>query len=69
MSYESKMTKIYELSLIFMHFMHLNRNLNTAFYAVIAVSYGKEYFKVVYENKPFCYFQHGEKREKTGSGP
>ena len=38
------MSKIYELSLIF---THLNRNLNTVFYAVvIVVSYGKEYFKV-----------------------
>ena len=30
------MGKSYELSLIF---MHLNRNLNTVFYVVIAVSY------------------------------
>ena len=45
------MSKIYELSLIF---THLNRNLNTVFYAVIVVSYGKEYFRSnVYENKPF----------------
>ena len=40
---ESKMSKIYEFSLIF---IHLNRNLKTVFYAVIAVSCGKEYFKV-----------------------
>ena len=33
------MSKIYKLSLIL---MHLNRNLNTAFYAGIAVSYEKE---------------------------
>ena len=37
------MSKIYEFSLIF---MHLNRNLSKVSYAVIAVSYGKEYFKV-----------------------
>ena len=40
-SYESKKSNIEDLSLIFMHF---NRNLNTVFYAVIAVGYGKEYF-------------------------
>ena len=62
-SYESKMTKIYELSLIF---MHLNRNLNTAFYAVIAVSYGKEYFIVVYENKPFLLLSAWRKERKNG---
>ena len=38
------MSKICELSLIF---MHLNRSLNTVFNAVIAVSYGKECFKVL----------------------
>ena len=37
------MSKIYEFSLIF---MHLNRNLSKVSYAVITVSYGKEYFKV-----------------------
>ena len=57
------MTKIYELRLIF---MHLNRNLNTAFYAVIAVSYGKEYFKVVYENKPFLLLSAWRKERKNG---
>ena len=57
------MTKIYELSLIF---MLLNRNLNTAFYAVIAVSYGKEYFKVVYENKPFLLLSAWRKERKNG---
>ena len=62
-SYESKMTKIYELSLVF---MHLNRNLNTAFNAVIAVSYGKEYFKVVYENKPFLLLSAWRKERKNG---
>ena len=48
--------------------MHLNRNLNTVFYAVIAVSYGKEYLKVFTKISLFCYFQHGEKREKRRSG-
>ena len=56
------MSKIYELSLIL---MHLNRNLNTAFYAVIAVSYGKEYFKVVYENKPFLALSAWRKERKN----
>ena len=60
-SYESKKSNIEELSLIFMHF---NRNLNTVFYAVIAVSYGKEYFRVFTKISIFGYFQHGEKREK-----
>ena len=45
------MSKIYELSLIF---THLNRNLNTVFYAVIVVSYGKEYFKVFTKTSLFC---------------
>ena len=45
------MSKIYELSLIF---THLNRSLNTVFYAVIAVSYGKEYFKVFMKTSLFC---------------
>ena len=60
------MSKIYELSLIL---MHLNRNLNTAFYAVIAVSYEKEYFKVFMKISLFWRFQHGEKREKMRSRP
>ena len=60
------MSKIYKLSLIL---MHLNRNLNTAFYVVIAVSYEKEYFKVFMKIRLFWYFQHGEKREKMRSGP
>ena len=35
--------------------MYLNRNLDTVFYAVIAVSYGKEYLEVsVNENKHSC---------------
>ena len=55
------MSKIYELSLIF---MDLNRNLNTVFYAVIAVSYGTEHFKVFRKISLFCYCQRGEKREK-----
>ena len=54
------MSKIYEFSLIF---MHLNRNLSKVFYAVIAVSYGKEYFKVFMKISLFCCF-HGEEREK-----
>ena len=60
------MSKIYELSLVL---KHLNRNLNTALYAVIAVSYEKEYFKVFMKISLFWRFQHGEKREKMRSGP
>ena len=60
------MSKIYEFSLIF---MHLNRNLSKVFYAVIAVSYGKEYFKVFMKISLLWYFQHGEEREKMRSGP
>ena len=60
------MSKIYKLSLIL---MHLNRNLNTAFYAVIAVSYEKEYFKVFMKIRLVWFFQHGEKREKMRSRP
>ena len=58
------MSKIYELSLIF---THLNRNLNTVFYAVIVVSYGKEYFKVLRKQAFFVkhYVQYGEEREKN----
>ena len=41
--------------------MHLNRNLNTVFYAVIAVLYGKEYFKVFTKISLFVTFS-GEKR-------
>ena len=49
--------------------MHLNRNLNTAFYAVIAVSYEKEHFKVFMKISLFWRFKHGEKREKKCGGP
>ena len=49
--------------------MHLNRNLNKAFYTGIAVSYEKEYFKVFMKISLFWRFQHGEKREKMRSGP
>ena len=59
------MSKIYELSLTL---MHLNRNLNTPFYAVITVSYEKEYLKVFMKINFFWYFQHGEKREKCVGG-
>ena len=59
------MSKIYEFSLIF---MYLNRNLSKVFYAVIAVSYGKEYFKVFMKISLFCYFL-GEEREKQLGGP
>ena len=48
--------------------MHLNRNLNTAFYAGIAVSYEKEYFKVFMKISILWYFQHGEEREKCVAG-
>ena len=40
-------------------------NLITVLYATIAVSYGKENFKVFTKICLFCYFQHGEKREKS----
>ena len=49
--------------------MHLNRNLSTAFYAGIAVSYEKEYFKVFMKISLLWYFQHEEEREKKLSGP
>ena len=49
--------------------MHLNRNLNTTFYAGIAVSYEKEYFKVFMKRSLFWYFEHGEEREKKRSWP
>ena len=48
--------------------MYLNRNLNTVFYAVIAVSYEKEYLKVFTITSLFSYFQHREKREKSVAG-
>ena len=53
LSYETKMRK---------------SNLITVLYAVIAVSYGKENFKVFTKICLFCYFQHGEKREKSVAG-
>ena len=53
LSYETKMTK---------------SNLNTVLYAVIAVSYGKENFKVFTKICLFCYLHHGEKREKSVAG-
>ena len=56
------MSKIYKLSLIL---MHLNRNLNTAFYAGIAVSYEKECLKVFMKISLFWYFEHGEERKKA----
>ena len=40
-------------------------NLITVLYATIAVSYGKENFKVFTKICLFCYFQNGEKREKS----
>ena len=43
-------------------------NLITVLYAVIAVSYGEENFKVFTNICLFCYFQHGEKREKSVAG-
>ena len=43
-------------------------NLITVLYAVIAVSYGKENFKVFTKICLFCYFHHGEKREKCVAG-
>ena len=47
------MSKIYELSLIF---ILLNRNLNIVFYAVKVVSCGKEYSKVFTKMGLLCYF-------------
>ena len=43
-------------------------NLITVLYAVIAVRYGKENFKVFKKICLFCYFHHGEKREKSVAG-
>ena len=43
-------------------------NLITVLYAVIAVRYGKENFKVFTKICFFCYFQHGKKREKSLEG-
>ena len=43
-------------------------NLITVLYATIAVCYGKENFKVFTKICLFCYFQHGEKREKSVAG-
>ena len=59
-SYESQKYNIEELSLIFIHF---NRNKDTVFYAVIAVSYGKEHFRVFTKISFFVTFSM-EKREK-----
>ena len=56
------MTKIYKLSLIL---MHLNRNLNTAFYAGIAVSYEKSILQSVYENKPFVVLSAWRRERKN----
>ena len=60
------MSKIYELSLIL---MHLNRNLNTAFYAVIAVSDEKEYFKVFMKISLVGTFSVEKREKKMRSGP
>ena len=57
-SYESKMSKMFELSFIF---MHLNRNLNTVFL-------WKRILPVFTKISLFCYIQHGEKREKSVAG-
>ena len=43
-------------------------NLITFLYTTIAVSYGKENFKVFTKICLFCYLQHGEKREKSVVG-
>ena len=40
----------------------------TVLYAVIAVRYGKENFKVSSKICLFCYFHHGEKRERSVAG-
>ena len=47
--------------------MHLNRNLNTVFYAVVTVSYGKEHFKVFWKISLF-FTVSVEKREKKIAG-
>ena len=43
-------------------------NLITVLYATTAVSHGKENFKVFTKICLFCYFEHGEKREKSVAG-
>ena len=45
--------------------MHLNRNLNTAFYAGIAVSYEKSILQSVYENKPFVVLSAWRRERKN----
>ena len=66
-SYESKMSKIFELS--FFIFMHLNRSLNTV---LVLRSHScqlwKRILQVFTKINLFCHFQHGEKREKSVAG-
>ena len=64
-SYESKMSKIFELSFIF---MHLNRNLNTVFLRSHSCQLWKRILQVFTKISLFCYIQHGEKREKSVAG-
>ena len=62
-----KFREINKISLIYETKMRKS-NLITVLYAVIAVRYGKENFNVFSKICLFCYFQHGEKREKSVAG-
>ena len=62
-----KFREINKISLIYETKMRKS-NLITVLYAVIAVRYGKENFKVFTKICFFCYFQHGKKREKSLEG-
>ena len=62
-----KYKEINKISLIYETKMRKS-NLITVLYAVIAVRYGRENFKVFKKICLFCYFHHGEKREKSVAG-
>ena len=63
-----KYREINEISLSHETKMRKSNLLITVLYATIAVTYGKENFKVFTKICLFCYFQHGEKREKRVAG-
>ena len=65
-SYESKMSKVFELSFIF---MQLNRNVNTVFFLRSRTCQPwKRILQVFTKTSLFCYFQHREKGEKSVTG-
>ena len=59
------MSKVFELSFIF---MQLNRNVNTVFLRSRTCQLWKIILQVFTKTSLFCYFQHGEKREKSVTG-